>query len=206
MSNSLIKKRFIIVFIIFCLTGCSFLSSEPETYRDLTDTAVKGDKLYISGTLNAQTYDELKGILDSNPQLKTVVLEDIDGSIDDDVNLETGLLIHQAGLNTFVPKHGFIESGAVDLFCAGKERVAERGAHIGVHAWSETTYTGKDMSGDTLTKDSPEHDMYLDYFREVDCPESFYWFTLQAAPADGMHRMTETELVEQGVVTQLIEN
>lgn len=187
-----------------CFTSCGFLSSEPETYRDLTDTEVKGDRLYISGTLNAQTYDELKGILETNPQLKTLVLEDIDGSIDDDVNLETGLLIHNAGLNTFVPKDGLIESGAVDLFCAGKARIAERGAHFGVHAWGEETGMGNTISGHELAKDSPEHDMYLDYFREVGCPESFYWFTLQAAPAEGMHKMTEQELVEQGVVTELV--
>lgn len=197
------------ILTVVCFTSCGFLSSDDETYRDLTDTKVKGGTLYISGTLNAQTYDEVKKIIDTHPQLHTVVLQEIDGSIDDDINLETGLLIHRAGLRTYVPKDGVIESGAVDLFCAGKQRIAERGAHVGVHAWEEYDDSDGDetvfASGDNVSKDSPEHDMYLDYFREVGCPESFYWFTLQAASADGMHIMTEKELVEQGVVTQMID-
>ncbi len=170
-----------------------------EYARDITDTYVDGDRLYVSGTLNALTFDEITDQLDAHPQLKTVVLEDIDGSIDDDINLQTALLIHAAELDTYLPADGVIESGAVDLFCAGHNRIAERGAQIGVHSWADEDGS----QGADLPREHEEHSIYLDYFRAVDCPVSFYWFTLRAAAADDMHYMSEAEWLEYGVVTEI---
>ena len=162
--------------VLLAATGCV----DSEYYRDITDTLVDGDRLYVSGTLNALTFDEIERQLKRHPELRTVVLEDIDGSIDDDVNLKTAMLIHDAGLDTFVPADGIIESGAVDLFCAGHNRIAERGARIGVHSWADDD----GLEGGQVPRSSSEHDIYLDYFKAVDCPVSFYWFTLEAAPAN----------------------
>ena len=170
-----------------------------ENTRDITDTHVDGDRLYVAGTLNALTYDEIGAHLDAHPELQTVVLQQIDGSIDDEVNLQTALLIHEAGLDTYLPSDGRIESGAVDLFCAGRNRIAERGARIGVHSWA-----GEDgLEGGALPRDDEEHQIYLEYFDAVDCPVSFYWFTLEAAPADGMHYMSEREWLDYQVVTEI---
>lgn len=167
--------------------------------RDITDTFVDGDRLFVAGTLNAMTYDEIERQLTENPGLKTVILEDIDGSIDDEANLQTAMLIHAAGLDTFVPADGIIESGAVDLFCAGRNRIAERGARIGVHSWAD----GDGVEGGEISRSSDEHQIYLDYFEAVGCPVSFYWFTLEAAPASGIHYMTEAELIDYQVATEI---
>jgi len=167
--------------------------------RDITDTFVDGDRLFVAGTLNAMTYGEIRRQLTEHPGLKTVILEDIDGSIDDEANLQTAMLIHNAGLDTLVPADGIIESGAVDLFCAGRNRIAERGARIGVHSWAD----GDGVEGGKISRTSDEHQIYLDYFEAVDCPVSFYWFTLEAAPASGIHYMTETELLDYQVATEI---
>lgn len=173
--------------------------TSSEYSQDVTDTFVEGDRLYVSGTLNALTYDEIQRQLAAHPELTTVVLEDIDGSIDDEVNLQTGLLIHQAGLDTYVPEDGQIESGAVDLFCAGRNRIAERDAKIGVHSWAAED----GLEGGDLPQADPEHQPYVTYFETVSCPVSFYWFTLEAAPADGMHYMSEDELLAHSVATEI---
>lgn len=170
-----------------------------EYTRDITETYVIDDRLHVAGTLNALTFNEIAAHLDDNPGLTTVVLEQIDGSIDDEVNLQTAMLIHEAGLDTYLPADGTIESGAVDLFCAGRNRIAERGARIGVHSWA-----GEDgLEGGALPRDDEEHEIYLEYFNAVDCPVSFYWFTLAAAPADGMHYMSEREWRDYEVVTEI---
>lgn len=182
------------------ITAASFCIS-CEHYMDITDTYVDGEDLYISGTLNALTYDEIAEILDNDPGIERVVLENIDGSIDDEINLQTGLLIHRAGLDTYVPAHGDIASGAVDLFCAGNERIVERGAQIGVHTWG---FEGGPIGAD-LPKSHDWHRDYIAYFEEVGCPVSFYWFTLQAASVDDVHIMSEAELIAQGVATQIVE-
>ena len=182
---------------LLALSACA----SGEYNSDITDTYVEGDRLYVSGTLNALTYDEIADHLEASPDLTTIVLVDIDGSIDDEINLETGRLIHEAGVDTYVPADGRIESGAVDLFCAGRNRIAEQGALVGVHSWADED----GVEGGALPRSNQEHQMYIDYFSQVGCPISFYWFTLDAAPADGMHYMTLVELRTYEVATEIRE-
>ena len=189
------KRSSLSLAVIALMAACT----SSEYSQDITHTYVEGDRLYVSGTLNALTYNEIEQHIAAHPGLTTIVLEDIDGSIDDDVNLQTGLLIHDAGLDTFVPKDGQIESGAVDLFCAGKNRIAERGAKIGVHSWAAED----GLEGGDLPKGDAEHQPYIAYFEAVPCPVSFYWYTLEAAPADGMHYMSEEELLVHSVATEI---
>ena len=172
-----------------------------ENQIDTTESWVEGDTLFLSGTMNSRTFDEIEKVLRQNPQLTRVEIGEIDGSIDDDVNLATGLLIHKAGLDTHITADSFIESGGVDIFCAGRNRTAERGAHVGVHAWA---YNDGSITGEELSQDDAEHQPYLDYFSVVGCPVEFYWFTMEAADADDMYIMSDDELTDQGVVTRFV--
>lgn len=171
-----------------------------ENLRDTTETLVDGDRLYISGTLNTRSHAEIIGLLDDNPDVRLVVLGDIDGTVDADTTVEIGLEIHERGLDTYLPPDGFIESGAVDLFCAGHQRIAAPGAHIGVHSWYD-----EETSADAISPDDEEHDAFIDYFETVGCPVDFYWFTVEAAGPDDMYVMTESEWLEWGVATVLME-
>ncbi|MBH09760.1 MAG: hypothetical protein CMG74_05270 [Candidatus Marinimicrobia bacterium] len=36
--------------------------------------------------------------------------------------------------------------------------------------------------------------LFLDFFEEIKMDTSFYWFTIKAAPSNGMHFMTEKEI------------
>jgi len=85
-----------------------------------------------------------------------------------------------------------------DFFLAGARRVAAEGARIGVHSWS----TGEGMEATEFPMDSTEHDRYLEYYREMGIPEDFYWFTIQAAPADDMHYMTAEEIALYNILTE----
>ena len=43
--------------------------------------------------------------------------------------------------------------------------------------------------------------MFLEYYREMDVPEDFYWFTLDAAPPERIHWMSDDEILVFGLVT-----
>lgn len=101
---------------------------------------------------------------------------------------------------TYLPAQGEIASGGTDLFLAGVRRIVERGARIGVHSWS---IDGAD-TGDTLARDHPEHEVYLSYYRDVGIAEDFYWYTLQAAPPEDIHWMTEEEMALYVIYTDLL--
>lgn len=199
------KLKFLPIFLILlflnaCASKYDELDLEKLNKEKLTELKVNGEKLYISGIINERAYFDIKKVLENNPQLKIAILDNIEGSIDDDFNLKASLLIHKAKLDTFVPKNSEIYSGAVDMFCAGKERIVQKGAIIGVHSWGDDY-----MEGSKISKSDPIHKIYLDYFNQVACSSSFYWYTLEAANADDIHIMNEKELFKYKVATQIID-
>src|SRR5690606_14275214 len=98
---------------------------------------------------------------------------------------------------THVPDGGMVASGGTDLLLAGTKRTVAPTARVGVHSWD-----GGSVEGRALPKDHADHEGYLAICRELGIPESYYWFTVGAAPADGMHWATREELVEHGIVTE----
>ncbi|MBX2800125.1 MAG: hypothetical protein KTR31_20775 [Myxococcales bacterium] len=158
---------------------------------------VEGTVAIMTGELDEDAPSIVRDLLEDNPQLETIVLQDVPGSVDDVAALEAARLVRGAGLRTHVPSDGEIASGGVDFFLAGTHRVVDEGGRVGVHSWNE----GR-IEGSSLPRSNPEHDLYLDYYAEMGLDEDFYWFVLDAANSRDIHWMTRTELEEHGVVTQ----
>jgi hypothetical protein len=156
---------------------------------------VVGDKALINGTLGTTTYIQINDLIQNNPEVKTLELQQIDGSNNDGINMHTGRLIRNAQLTTLIPKTGDVNSGGVDLFAAGFKREYVTGGKVGVHSWC----CEKGKSAHLLSKDDPAHGAQLTYFREVlgkELGPEFYFFTINAAPADDIHIMSQDELIK----------
>lgn len=179
--------------ILTFLLGPVTAIAAPATF-----TFDDGD-LWMSGEIDTSTPDDLLRALNAHPDVEWIVLEYVPGSNNDDANLIASRIVRQRGLNTVIPSGGLIASGGTDFFLAGKERIVERGACIGVHSWSDDD----DPTPPTkLPRNHVAHQMFLEYYRELGIPEQFYWYTLKAATADGMHYMSETEIRNYGVATE----
>ena len=72
---------------------------------------------------------------------------------------------------------------------AGAGAGIDAGARFGIHSWG-----GGPVVATDLPRDHEDHLKYLDYYAEMGIPGEFYWRTLSAAPAEGIHWMTEEEL------------
>lgn len=171
------------------------------TREEMSSFTIDGDKAYMNGDISSDTVRQVKKLIETYPDVKTIVMEYVGGSVDDESNLIASRLVREAGLNTYVAKNGFIASGGTDFFCAGVERTVEEGAQIGVHSWA-----GDDVSNAAeLPKDDPSHQKYIDYYKEMAMPdpEGFYFFTINAAVADDMYYMTTEELKTYGLVTEV---
>ncbi len=164
-----------------------------------TQLEVRGEELWMNGEINSKTYDQFVAVLEENPQITTLVEEVVPGSMDDDTMIKLAYFVREKGLKTKLLAHSAIDSGGVDLFLAGTERTMERGAHIGVHSWSDGVRDAADYP-----KDSPEHEPNRKYIEEMLGDDAFYWFTIYAAPANGIHPMTEAEIEQYGLLTQPI--
>ena len=167
--------------------------------RTTTTFEVHGDELWMDGYINHKTYNQFVEILEANPQITTLVEGVMHGSLDDDTMIKLAYYVRENGLNTHLRSTSQIDSGAVDLFLAGMERTMERGAHIGVHSWSDGMQQAKD-----IPPDDPQHRKNAQYIKDMLGSEDFYWFTIYASPANGIHEMTEDEILEYGMLTQPI--
>lgn len=156
---------------------------------------VVDDQAYITGALGTEFYIQMQDLIANSPQVKTLVLQNIEGSINDDINLHSGRLVRQAQLNTLMPKDGEAYSGGVDLFLSGQQRIYQDGGVLGVHSWC--CVEGK--SAHLLPKDHSAHGAQLTYVREMlgtSLGPDFYFFTLKAAPFNGIYNMTKAEITQ----------
>ena len=193
------------------LTACSNSSSTSPLVSDGTRNPgngsqqesaglfqVRGDWAIMNGEITTNIVDQLNTLVRNNPQVKTIVMADVPGSSDDEMNLQAGLRLRELGLNTYLPPGAEIASGGVDLFLAGVERSAAPDVLVGVHSWGSDEVT----DASTLGRDHEAHQPYLDYFNALNINEDFYWYTIEAADADNIHWMTAAERVQYGIVTR----
>lgn len=176
---------------LVCLVGCG-----TEDYAPLTLTP-KGDHFRAQGVIDGSTPDTLREALMANPNIKTILMQYVPGSADDEANLEASRLIRSSGITMVVPSGGFIASGGTDMFLAGVKRQIQSGACIGVHSWA----AGDGTEGKDLPRDDMQHQLYLSYYDEMGISPEFYWFTLSAAEAEGMHYMNTGEIAQFDMTT-----
>lgn len=191
---------FAVLVITLPLAACTHVAVIALNQFDLTDVAVREDRLYLLGALNSGTYDEVVEALEANPQVTTIVLTASPGSLDEFNTLALAQYIRQQQLNTHLLSNSAIASGGVDLFVAGVERTIERGALIGVHAWTDLSKEASEYP-----RDAAEHKPYLEFTRTMLGSEAFYWFTVQAADADDIHWMSDTEIAQFALATAALQ-
>lgn len=158
-------------------------------------TSKTKDTLFMKGVIYSNTLKDIKGVLDENPQVTTLVMQEVPGSIDDEINLLASREIRKRNINTYIPKDGMVASGGTDMFLAGALRNAHKSAKIGVHSWSDG-----EKGGNEYPKNDSSHKKYLDYYKEMGIPTDFYWYTLDAADADNIHNMTVEEIKKYNIL------
>ncbi len=146
----------------------------------------------MRGEITSRTPAVFAAVMAQNPQVTTLVLQDMPGSLDDEAVTGMGYDIRARGLATALQSDSAIHSGAVDLFLAGVRRTMVEGAEIGVHSWADGFGEGRDYP-----RDAPEHRANRAYVRDMLGSEDFYWFSLQAASSDQIHIMNTDEIAHR---------
>ena len=162
------------------------------------------NEAFLNGELGTHTYQQLKEIIEKHPEVKTIVLEKVQGSVNDAVNMHTGRILREAGLHTKVLANSEIASGGVDLFCAGKERIIEKGAKLGIHSWCCID----DLTAVEAPEDHPAHQYQIAYFSMClgkDLGKHFYFHTLNAASFEEVRWMSPDEIKKYQIATQYLE-
>ena len=169
-----------------------------------TEFRVEDNKLHMPGLINSYTQEQLKDIFGEHPEIDTIVLGQMPGSIDDGANLEEAAWVAARGVNTYLPREGSIASGAPNFFLVGKSRVVEEGAVVSVHSWAYW----RGITAQDLPRDDSAHELYIGFYESIGWTraqaEDFYFFTIEKAPAEGMYAMTPQEMLATGVATKIV--
>ncbi|PIE51051.1 MAG: hypothetical protein CSA38_00105 [Flavobacteriales bacterium] len=153
----------------------------------------------MNGDIRTRTLADFNQLIAKFPNIEKINIKNCGGSLDDETNLQLSLKVHQKGIEIHLMDNAEIASGGVDFFVAGVRRTKGANTKIGVHAW------GGD--GDSAT-DYPvghaNHLSYINYYVAVGFTqqqaEDFYYFTINAAPANGIHWMTEAEIAQYHLI------
>ncbi len=191
----------------------AFISSVFVACKSDDDTAdVNRTQFGIFKVLNDNKTVEMNGDIGSNtltnfndmvaqfPNIDRINMISVPGSLDDDTNLQVSLRVHQLGIATHLANNGLIASGGVDFFLAGVTRTQGTNTMIGVHSWSDGVNEATDFP-----EGHANHLPYINYYTSVGFSqadaEAFYYFTINAAPASGIHYMTESEISQYNILT-----
>lgn len=157
---------------------------------------VKGTTAYMRGVITDKIPAKVLQLIFEHPEVATIEMTIVPGSIADDANMHACHYVYDHGLTTKLNSRSSVASGGTDFFLAGKKRIVEKGATLGVHSWG-----GGDVAATEVPKDDPVHKKYIEMYEKTGVPASFYWYTLEAAPADDIHIMTEEEIEKYKVRT-----
>ena len=159
----------------------------------------------MNGEISTVTLANFNKLIANFPNIKTVDIINCNGSSDDEVNLILSKKVHDKGMNTHIVDNGEVASGGTDFFLAGNKRTIGTNVKIGVHSWaSGKEGTSNYVEASKLHKDDESHDDYIQYYIDIgftkDEAEDFYFFTLDASPANDIHYMTNDEIAKYNIV------
>ncbi len=147
----------------------------------------------LVGVTDARSPAAFAAMLNAFPQIALLEMVECPGTEDDRANLRLGRMIRAAGLETRVPAGGSVRSGGVELFLAGKRRVADPEAEFAVHAWADVD--GREASD--YAASAPENAKYLAYYRQMGMSDgearAFYAMT-NSVPHDSARWLDGTEM------------
>jgi hypothetical protein len=199
--NSISRRTWILLVFAcsFMYVSCDKDNSSSNQFGIFT---VLSDSVTIEmdGTINRNSLENFNELVDNYPNVNQINIVNCDGSSDDEVNLQLSLKVHQMQINTHILDNGIIASGGTDFFLAGKDRTKGANTQIGVHSWSD---------GNNEATDFPNghefHLPYINYYQSIGFTqqqaEDFYYFTINAAPAESIHWMTTEEISQYGILT-----
>lgn len=194
-------SRFLCLTIVLFLTACSGIAVDKKADTDVSNGLlidVEKNTVYLSGVLGADLVKQLSDMVRKNPNVTDLVLVDVPGSVDQQATMEGARLIRRLGLNTRIAPTGYVLSGGVDLFLGGVTRSIGAGAGVGVHSWSD----GTRVDATSLNVADPVHAAYVNFYLEMGVPERFYWFSLDAAPADRVYFLSPEEVYDFQLATE----
>lgn len=194
---------FICIAVSLTLVACKKDDDSVPNTRQFGSFKVLDDDttLEMNGEISSSSLNDFNNLEAAFPNINKINIKECGGSSDDEINLQLSAKVHQKGINIHLMDNGLIASGGVDFFLAGIQRTKGTNTKIGVHSWSDGN---KDATA--FPVGHANHLPYINYYVSVGFTqqeaEDFYYFTINAAPAEGIHWVTDAEISKYKILTQ----
>lgn len=176
-------------------------SNQAQEKAGIFTVQKDGITVVMDGIIGSNSLVNFSKLLAKYPNISTINIKNCDGSVDDETNLKLSKLVFDKKINTHIMDNGTIASGGTDFFLAGMKRSKGKNTRIGVHSWA-----GENEVATDFPKGHANHQPYISYYESVGMTrqqaEDFYYFTINAATAEGMHWMTSVEIAKYKLLTQ----
>ena len=197
---------FTFLMAIILLLSCGNNDDDTTTVNTIKNFGIfkvleDNTTIEMDGTIGSLSLTNFNNLTTAFPNVNKINLKNCDGSSDDEINLQLSLKVHQKNINIHLMDNGEIASGGVDFFLSGIQRTKGSNTKIGVHSWAGDNETATDFP-----VGHANHLPYINYYVSIGFTqkqaEDFYYFTINAAPANSMHWMSDAEIIQYKVVTQ----
>ncbi len=189
-----------ILILTFSVFSCNILKKESNQFG-IFKVLEDGTTVEMNGEIRRKTLKHFNELETRFPNISKINIRECGGSLDDETNLVLSKKVHDKGIHVHLLDNGMIASGGVDFFVAGTKRTKGKNCQIGVHSWS-----GKNETATDFPVGHANHLPYIKYYVSVGFSqqeaEDFYYFTINSAPADSIHRMTEEEIEKYHLITK----
>ena len=199
-SQNLKALFMLMITVSFLLTACTKEDVTPTSFGIFT-VLDDSTTIEMDGVIKTRSLEDFNELIALYPNTNQINIKNCDGSSNDDINLQLSKKVHERNMDLHIMDDGSIASGGTDFFLAGKARTKGDNTMIGVHSWS-----GLFMTATDFPEGHENHLPYIDYYVSVGFSqqqaEDFYYFTINAAPADSIHWMTDQELEQYNILTE----
>lgn len=163
---------------------------------------VMNDKktIEMNGVIKKSSLKNFEKLVKKYGKVNRINIINCPGSKDDETNLKLSKKVHEKGMTIHILDNGEIASGGVDFFLAGTKRTKGNNTKIGVHSWS----SGNGEVATDFPVGHANHIPYINYYVSVgftqEQAENFYYFTINSAPAESVHWMTDAEISQYHIL------
>ncbi len=186
-----------------------------------TSVEVDGSRAIVRGQIGTHTQAQIQYLIDEHPEVDTLVLADIEGSVTDQIEQTFGgieawnsidwltSLVQGHGYTTVVPADGQVADSGLLLFAAGTERIVEATdalfyeQEIGAIGVRAACCGGPDDQAHEYDQFSAVHEADVRRWSELlgeDAGTALAMYLVQAS-VDGPHVLTRVELDAFGLIT-----
>lgn len=193
------------VLLCFCslIIFCCASDEQPMEMENTIEPAPKvfgafeinaDEEVVLSGTIDANTANDLVDLLDAYPDTDRILMSDVNGATSADAAFNAARIVRANNLDIHIKRNSTIRKEAVDFLLGGIKRTKGDGVMIGQSAWINDL--GQEATDFGFGDDAhlPWINFYVEMEYQYQLATDYYNFYIYASDANDIYFFTEDQI------------